>query len=74
MIRYLMELKTKAYDLYEYGSGYYRVVVFDKNLARRVNNLLGEYEDYKFQDGDEPVFKFSENQLANVLKALKVSN
>jgi hypothetical protein len=70
-----MELKKEGkFEIWEYGGGHYRVVTRTKTLAKRVNRLLKQYEDYTFLDGEEPVFKFTEAQLPSILKALQVGN
>lgn len=70
-----MELRTALLDMYEYKPGVIRVAVFDKNLMRRLNKVLGCYpEDTIFQIGDEALFTFKKDQLEQVKLALKIKS
>lgn len=69
-----MELTHKKFEIFPYSDGVYKVLVKDKNLARRVNDVLNYYEDYKFKDGEEPLFTFYEKDKVKVLAALRVKS
>lgn len=62
-----MELQTKNFHIL--GN---TVWVFNFRLCNKLNRLLGTYGDYKFQDGEEGKFNFTDAQLVKVKIALKV--
>lgn len=70
-----MELRTTSMDMWQDTSGRMKVILFDKNLMRRLNKILLCYaEDTVFQDGDEAIFKFSIEMLDQVKVALKIKS
>lgn len=66
-----MTLKTSKFDMFPFKDRF-KVYVTDKNTAKRLNKLLNVYKDYTFRDGDECVFYFTQKEMNEVLKALKV--
>lgn len=70
-----MELKTKDFEIVPVGnSGEHKVFCYNKNLCRRLNQILNTYPDYTFKEGDEAVFRVPANKLVSAKLALKIKN
>lgn len=70
-----MELKTKDFEIVEIGDkGEHKVFCYNKNLCRRLNQILNHYPDYTFKEGDEAIFRFPANKMVSVKLALKIKN
>lgn len=47
----------------------YKLFCYNSNLCQKLNRKLKQY-DYTFQDGDEAIFKLTENEYRTVQKIL----
>ena len=67
-----MDLQTKNFHVTKQTDGTYKAWVFDHKMCNKMNRLLQNYGDYKFEEGEEGIFSFREIALPVVKKILKI--
>lgn len=69
-----MDFRNSKLEIYPYSDTHHTAVVKDPRLANKLNRSLKYYEDYKFQEFEEPVFRFENTKLDLVLVVLGLEN
>lgn len=64
----MLNVQTSQYHLYAYSESILSLVIFNPVLANKVNKKFNYYKDVRITKGEEPVFKLTYNQFAQIHK------